>query len=118
DDPGFDFLVGMADLNIREFSAAREGEEALEAFLAPDLDALRRDPDVLLDQFATELPEPDQALLQRPEYRAAISASWIESVRQGTRRWSADDRAFVRPRRFPLEDVQLAVPPGQAEAGG
>jgi len=115
DDPGFDFLVGMADLNIREFSAAREGEEALEAFLAPDLDALRRDPDVLLDQFATELPEPDQALLQRPEYRAAISASWIESVRQGTRGWIDDDLAFVRPWGFQLEDVQIEVRLWQGE---
>jgi len=115
DDPDFDFMSGMADLNIREFSAAFEGEEALEAFLAPEVEATQRDIDHLLDELAAAAPEPDRAVLATQEYRAVIAASFTEALRQGARGWVDDDLAFVRPWGFDLEHVQAEVRLWQGE---
>lgn len=115
DDPSFDFLSGMGDLNIREFSAARKGEQPLQGFLAPYLEAIRRDPDALIDELAEAVPDPDQAVMQRPEFRASMRESFVESVRQGTRGWIDDDLAFVQPWGFQLEDVQTKVRLWQGE---
>jgi pimeloyl-ACP methyl ester carboxylesterase len=109
DNPDFDFLEGMADLNIREFGAARESQEVLEAYLAPEVEKLGRDPDALLDMLAAELPESDRAIMRQPETRAVMRASFVESARQGSRGWADDDLAFVRPWGFELEQVAVDV---------
>src|SRR3954453_327843 len=85
DDPEFDFLAGMDQLNLDEFSAAAESEEALAAFLEPFVEEARRDPDALLDEIVKHLPAPDQEVFQRPEERAIGRESIAESVRQGSR---------------------------------
>src|SRR6266480_113546 len=46
-------------------------------------DELLRDPDVVIDQIAAELPEVDRRLVSRPEYRALMKESFVEAVRQG-----------------------------------
>ena len=115
DDPDFDFMAGMADLNIEEFSAAQESEQALEDFLAPYLEALRHDPGATLDEFAQSLPASDQAMLQKPEFREALANSWVEAVRQGTHGWAEDDLAFVQAWGFQLEDVEVEVRLWQGE---
>src|SRR2546425_7476771 len=48
----FDFFDGLADLNVKEFGAALEGPEAIEAYLRPFVDELLRDPDVVIEQIA------------------------------------------------------------------
>jgi pimeloyl-ACP methyl ester carboxylesterase len=105
DDPDFDFLAGMDQLNRDEFAAARDSEEALAAFLAPFVDEARRDPDALLDEIVTHLPAADQEVFRRPQQRAIARASVAESVRQGSRGWVDDDRAFASSWGFPLSDA-------------
>src|SRR5438876_1316409 len=66
DSPDFDFFKDLAEINVREFGAALEGRGAIEAHLQIYVDELLRDPDVVIDQIAAELPEGDRNLVSRP----------------------------------------------------
>ncbi len=105
DDPGFDFLAGMSPLNVAEFGAAAESEEALATYLEPFIEGFKRDPDAVMDAIATELPPSDRKVFDRPEQRAIARESLLESVRQGARGWIDDDIAFVAPWGFALADA-------------
>ena len=105
DDPDFDFLQGMDQLNLDEFAAARESEQALAAYLQPFVDMAKADPDGLLDEIAAHLPPSDQEVFRRPDHRAAALASLGESLRQGSRGWADDDRAFATSWGFALADA-------------
>jgi pimeloyl-ACP methyl ester carboxylesterase len=105
DDPDFDFFTGMDQLNLDEFAAARESEEALAAYLQPFVDQVRSDPDALLDELAEHLPPSDQEVFRRPAQRALARVSLLESVRQGSRGWADDDRAFATGWGFPLSEA-------------
>jgi len=109
DDPAFDFLEGMAEVNLEEFGAAVEGKEAITALLDPQVETIRSEPDELLDAIASELPAPDQAMLARPEVRAIVRDSFVESVRQGSGGWVDDDLAFAKAWGFELADVPTEV---------
>jgi pimeloyl-ACP methyl ester carboxylesterase len=105
DDPDFDFLAGMDQLNLDEFAAARESDEALATFLQPFVEEAQRDPDALLDEIVSHLPAADQEVFRRPAQRAIARASMAASVRQGSRGWVEDDRAFATGWGFPLSDA-------------
>ena len=66
---------------------------------------MRSDPDALLDELAAHLPPADQEVFRRPRHRAKGKASLLESVRQGSRGWADDDRAFATGWGFPLSDA-------------
>jgi pimeloyl-ACP methyl ester carboxylesterase len=115
DDPDFDFLAGMGQLNLDEFAAAAESEAALAAYLEPICAEFRRDPDAVLDAIAAELPPPDRAIFGRPQNRAIARESLSESIRQGPRGWIDDDRAFVAGWGFALADAHHEVRLWQGE---
>ena len=115
DAENFDFYEGLADLNVKEFGAAVEGREAIEAFLEPYVEGIRADPDAVIEQILTELPEVDQKLASRPEFRAVMKQSFTEAVRQGSRGWADDDLAFAKPWGFDLEDVTVETRVWQGE---
>jgi pimeloyl-ACP methyl ester carboxylesterase len=115
DDPQLDFLAGMTELNVNEFGAAFESPGALRTFLAPFVEQVRSDVDGMIDALASELPEPDQQTLARPEVRAMFRESFVEAVRQGERGWVDDDLAFVQPWGFLLDDVEVEVRLWQGE---
>lgn len=115
DAPDFDFFTDLAEINVKEFGAAVEGREAIEALLQTYVDELRRDPDAVIDEIATELPEADRKLVSRPEFRAIMKESFVEGVRQGVRGWADDDLAFVKPWGFELERVESEVRLWQGE---
>jgi pimeloyl-ACP methyl ester carboxylesterase len=115
DDAGFDFFEGLAELNVKEFSAALEGEEAIEAFLQPYVDTIRTDVDSVIEEMLTELPEIDRERAARPATRAIMKESWVEAVRQGSRGWADDDLAFAKPWGFELEDVRAETRVWQGE---
>ena len=54
---------------MKEFGAALEGKEAIDAFIEPYVEGIRTDPDSVLDQIASELPEVDREIINRAEYR-------------------------------------------------
>jgi pimeloyl-ACP methyl ester carboxylesterase len=109
DDPEFDFTAGMAEVNLIEFGAALEGEDALAAVLAPWVEQVADDPEGMLDRLAAELPDYDREVVSRPEIRGELLASFGESVRQGARGWIDDDLAFAAPWGFDLADVRPEV---------
>jgi pimeloyl-ACP methyl ester carboxylesterase len=111
----FDFYAGLAELNVKEFGAAQAGREAIEAYLEPFVDALRRDPDAVLDEISSELPEIDRALVGREDFRVVLRQSFVEAVRQGVRGWADDDLAFAKPWGFQPEDVRTEVRLWQGE---
>ena len=115
DTSDFDFFDGLADLNVREFSAALEGREAIDAFVQPYVDALRADPDGVIDQVASELPEVDREVASREEFRAITRESFVEAVRRGVRGWADDDLAFAKSWGFEPEDVEAEVALWQGE---
>ena len=115
DSPDFDFFTDLADINVKEFGAALEGREAIEAHLQVYVDELLRDPDVVIDQIAAELPEVDRRLVSRPAYRALMKESFVEAVRQGVRGWADDDLAFAKPWGFDLEQVEAETRLWQGE---
>ncbi|HKB20470.1 MAG TPA: alpha/beta hydrolase [Gaiellaceae bacterium] len=111
----FDFLEGMADLNVKEFTAAVEGREAIEVFLQPYVDGIRADVDAVIESVLTELPEIDLRRASQPAQRAIMRESWTEAVRQGVRGWADDDLAFAKPWGFDLEDVTVETRVWQGE---
>jgi pimeloyl-ACP methyl ester carboxylesterase len=115
DDPDFDFLAGMAEINLKEFGAALRGREAIEAELAQYVETTRANPEAVIDEIASELPEYDREVLERPPVRAVFRESLAESVRQGTAGWADDDLAFARGWGFRLEEVNVPVRLWQGE---
>jgi pimeloyl-ACP methyl ester carboxylesterase len=111
----FDFYEGLADLNVKEFNAAREGREAIEAFLQPYVDGIRADVDGVIEQMLTELPEIDRRRASQPEQRQIMREGWTEAVRQGSRGWADDDLAFAKPWGFEIEDVTVETRIWQGE---
>ena len=115
DDPDFDFMAGMTDINVKEFGAALEGREPLAKLLAPWVEQCSRDPDEVLDALAAELPEYDREVISRPEIRAEFRESVVESLRQGAQGWLDDDLAFASSWGFALADVRTEVRLWQGE---
>ena len=115
DAENFDFYEGLADLNVREFDAAREGEEAIRAFLQPYVDGIRADVDGVIKGILSELPEVDREVASRPEFRQVQRESFVEAVRQGSRGWADDDLAFSKPWGFELGDVRVETRLWQGE---
>jgi pimeloyl-ACP methyl ester carboxylesterase len=115
DTSDFDFFAGLAEINVKEFGAALEGPEAIDAYLQPFVDQLQRDPDAVIDEIAVELPEVDRAIVSREEFRAVMRESFTEAARQGVRGWADDDLAFAKSWGFEPEDVHAEVRLWQGE---
>jgi pimeloyl-ACP methyl ester carboxylesterase len=115
DSPDFDFFTDLAEINVKEFSAALEGREAIEAHLQPYVDELRRDPEAVVEEISSELPDRDRAILAREDVRAVLIDSFVEAVHQGTHGWADDDLAFAKPWGFDLEQVDVETRLWQGE---
>ena len=79
------------------------------------LRAMRRDPDQFFSKMAAELPEPDQAVLARPEYREYLQNSFAEALRAGTRGAALEQALYARPWGFELVDIATEVHLWQGE---
>jgi pimeloyl-ACP methyl ester carboxylesterase len=84
DDPEFDALAGMNDLNVRGVTAARTSPEAYLDFLRPYVDMIKQNPETMIDTLAAEVPDSDQAVLARADVRArlrkALASSYLGRV--------------------------------------
>ena len=115
DTDDFDFYEGLAEVNVREFGAAVQGREAIEAFIQPYVDQLRTDPDAVIEEIVSELPEVDREIASREGFRSIMRESFVEAVRQGVRGWADDDLAFAKSWGFEPEDVRAEVRLWQGE---
>jgi len=106
---GLDWLDGMAEENIIEFSAALGGADKLAAPLA---EAAARMGDVtgadIVDAFGGLVTAPDKAALtgEFADYLAQLTTSAVAS---GTAGWRDDNLAFVTDWGFALNDVRVPV---------
>jgi pimeloyl-ACP methyl ester carboxylesterase len=114
--PDLDWMAGMGQDNIDEFSAALDGEETLARYLSAQHAVLK---DVTVEDIVTSLtsllPEVDQAVLT-DEFGEDMAASFREGLRNGFDGWLDDDLAFARPWGFELAEIRRPVTLWQGSA--
>jgi pimeloyl-ACP methyl ester carboxylesterase len=106
---GLDWMAGMGEENIVEFSAAVHGEDELRSYLLQEREQLK---DITAADVAssleTLLPDVDRAVLTG-EFAEDMAASFREAVRVGAEGWLDDDLAFASPWGFGLEEISAPV---------
>src|SRR6185295_16528116 len=94
---GLDWLDGMGEDNVREFSAVLAGRDELEAFLnAMKGEMLSAEPDALADALRT-LCSPVDAAVLTGEFAEYLLAAVRRAVGESIEGWIEDDFAFVSP---------------------
>jgi pimeloyl-ACP methyl ester carboxylesterase len=106
---GLDWMAGMGEDNVAEFSAALAGEEELRPFLLGAREQLK---DVtgadMVGSLESLLPEVDRAVLTG-EFGEDLAASFREAMRAGAEGWLEDDLAFTWPWGFGLAEITVPV---------
>lgn len=68
-----------------------------------------RNPSRFFERYTAHNPEPDRHLLNQPEFRKMLEASYAEATRQGIRGFAWEVRIFTQPWDFRLEDIRMTV---------
>ena len=106
---GLDWMSGMGEENIIEFSAALQGEGELRAYLLRDSEQLRNvTASDIVSSLETVLPDVDRAVLTG-EFGEDMAASFREAIRTGVDGWLDDDLAFASPWGFSLDEISVPV---------
>ncbi|MFI5895805.1 alpha/beta fold hydrolase [Actinoplanes sp. NPDC051513] len=107
---GLDWLDGMGEENVAEFSAALDGPDALDAFLAKAASPLKSvAPADMIEAFGDLISEVDKRALTDGGLAAYLAASFQASVSAGIAGWREDDLAFAQDWGFPLADIKVPV---------
>jgi pimeloyl-ACP methyl ester carboxylesterase len=102
---GFDWMAGMGEENVEEFSVALQGEDALRPYLLGVREHLKQtDAEGIVASLGTILPGVDRALLTG-ELGADMAGSFAEALRTGVEGWLEDDLAFAQPWGFDLAEI-------------
>ncbi len=110
---GLDWMSGMGQGNVNEFSAALAGEDKLARYLWGRHEHLK---DITAgDMFPSLLPDVDRAVVT-DEFGEDMAASFHEGLRNGIDGWLDDDLAFVRPWGFDLGEIRRPVTLWQGSA--
>ena len=106
---GLDFMAGMGEENVEEFSAALEGPEALIPFKERNWPIFRgiTGPEVA-DAFGDLVDEVDRASI-RADFAEWLAAVMREGLRESYWGWFDDDMAFVKPWGFELGSIRGRV---------
>jgi len=109
DAAGLDYLAGMGESNVDEFTAAVEGEAALRPFLtAAAAEMAAGGPDGLAGALESILPAVDVAALDGGF--AQFMYEWMDAgLRPGLDGWLDDDLAFVAPWGFDVAAIRTPV---------
>lgn len=105
---GESWMTGQAPSNVREFSAAIAGEDALIAYLGGELQKMRVDALNPLDD-EEDLPPDDRAVLARESVRRVFGEMLADAIRNGPFGWVDDDLAFLQPWGFDLAAIEVPV---------
>ena len=106
---GLDWMSGMGEENIAEFSAAIHGEDELRSYLLPEREQLKEVTAAgIVSSLETLLPDVDRAVLTG-EFGEDIAASFREAVRTGVEGWLDDDLAFTSRWGFSLTEISVPV---------
>ena len=106
---GLDWMDGMADENVEEFSTVLEGEAVLKPYLekyATGFAAVTAND--VADELAGLVPEVDREAITG-ELADMMARSLRRAAADGVEGWIDDDLAFVRPWGFELADISVPV---------
>jgi pimeloyl-ACP methyl ester carboxylesterase len=107
DADGLDWMAGMGEDNVIEFSAAVQGEAQLRPYLLREGEPLRNIQAAdIVSSMESLLPDVDRAVLTG-EYGEDLAAAFREAVRTGVDGWLDDDLAFARPWGFSLSEISV-----------
>jgi pimeloyl-ACP methyl ester carboxylesterase len=106
---GLDWLAGMGEENVEEFSASLEGPDALIAFKerAWPIYSKVTGPEVA-DSLGDLIDDVDRASLTG-EFADWMAATMREALREGYWGWFDEDMAFTRPWGFDLGSIRVPV---------
>ena len=106
---GLDWMSGMGEENVVEFSAAVHGEDELRPHLLGEREQLK---DIsaadIASSMQTLLPDVDKAVLTG-EFGEDLAASFREAVRTGVEGYLDDELAFTSPWGFGLDEISAPV---------
>jgi pimeloyl-ACP methyl ester carboxylesterase len=106
---GLDYLAGMGDENIEEFSAALESAEALIAFKERNWPIFRAvTGDDVAEALGDLIDDVDRGSLTGG-FADWAAASFREALRESYWGWFDDDMAFVRPWGFDVASIRVPV---------
>ncbi|HKD87222.1 MAG TPA: alpha/beta hydrolase [Streptosporangiaceae bacterium] len=104
---GLDWMAGMGEDNVVEFSAALQGEDRLRPYLRQQGEVLR---DIRADDIVSSmeslLPDVDRAALTG-EFGEDMAASFRAAVSTSVDGWLDDDLAFAKPWGFSLAEISV-----------
>lgn len=104
---GLDWMSGMGEENITEFSTVLRGEAALRDYLTKEREQLKDIvPADIVAALETLLPDVNRAVLTG-EFGEDMAASFREAVRAGVDGWLDDDLAFASPWGFGLDEISV-----------
>jgi pimeloyl-ACP methyl ester carboxylesterase len=110
DAEGVDFLEGMNEGNVREFNAAREGEDALRAWIEPErehmIESLTSGSSSYLGD-SYEMSDADKA--EMAKHQKAAAAHLLTAIANGIDGWVDDDMAIVKPWGFDVASCRVPV---------
>ena len=106
---GLDFLAGMGEDNVREFSMAIDDHEGLVSYMHVYEEAVAvATPHAVIEALHTLLSPVDVAALSG-ELGTFFVANGQEALAEGIDGWFDDDLAFVRPWGFDLDALGVPV---------
>lgn len=104
---GLDWMAGMGEDNVIEYSAAVQGEDQLRRYLSQLGEHLRNiGAAEIVAAMPSLLPEVDQEALTG-EFAEDMAAGIRETIRIGIDGWLDDDLAFVKPWGFGLAEISV-----------
>ncbi|MGI8666386.1 MAG: alpha/beta fold hydrolase [Jatrophihabitans sp.] len=109
DAAGLDFLQGMDQGNVDEFSAAVAGFDEIDGFLQPLTTHFQTVTGAsIVEALAGLLSEVDQAALTG-QFAEQMAQAFRHAMKNGIAGWRDDDLAFVRPWGFNLNELTVPV---------
>lgn len=115
DAEGLEFLAGMGEDNVAEFTAAMQGETALSAYLEPQVPAmLGQEPRVVAEHMSTLLSAPDRKVFTGA-FGEQIAQIMQDALKNGIFGWLDDDLAFSKSWGFHPSSIQVPVQIWQGE---
>ena len=112
---GLDWLAGMGEDNIEEFSAALAGRDALEPILRRQAEALAAGSPADLRREWQTLLTPVDAEALTSDLAAFLHENIVAALEPGVEGWLDDDLAFTRPWGFELAEITVPVQVWQGE---
>jgi pimeloyl-ACP methyl ester carboxylesterase len=104
-----DWLAGMGEDNVVEYSTAERDPAALLEWMRPHVEMLASvEPDEIVGDMRTLISDVDEAALSG-ELGEVIAGSFHGAFRDGPWGWYDDDLAYTRPWGFDLSSIRVPV---------